>query len=162
MCAIIDANVAHEVFGSNRPEAGQKFFEWVTTGIGRLVVGGKLLEELDKSSNGFRAVGQQLLFAGRMKIVDEGIVNAKTDQLLNEGLCGSDDQHIIALAQVSGARLLYTDDGDLQKDFKDRRLIDDPQGKIYPARGDGRFRDGSFQDSHKRLLKRRNLCRTGP
>ena len=37
MCAIVDANVAHEVFSSDRPEAGVKFFNWIKT-RGRLVV----------------------------------------------------------------------------------------------------------------------------
>ena len=29
MCAIIDANVSPEVFGSSRPEAGEEFFAWI-------------------------------------------------------------------------------------------------------------------------------------
>ena len=29
MCAIIDANVASEVFGTDRPEAGARFFDWI-------------------------------------------------------------------------------------------------------------------------------------
>lgn len=161
MCAIIDANVAHEVFGTKRPEAGQKFFEWINTGIGRLVVGGKLLEELYRSSTNFRRMGQQLQLAGKMTIVNEDTVNSRTEKLINEGLCKSDDEHIIALAQISGARLLYSDDGDLLQDFKNKRLIPNPRGKVYAARGDGKLRDGRFEPNHDRLLKRKNLCQTG-
>ena len=47
MCAIVDANVVSEVFGSNLPPAGEKFFDWLNKGSGRLIVGGKLLEELE-------------------------------------------------------------------------------------------------------------------
>ena len=162
MCAIIDANSAHEVFGSKCTKAGEKFVEWINSGSGRLVVGGKLLEELFKSSAVFRRLGQQLQLSGKMTIVNKDEINARTDQLLNEDSCGSNDQHIIALAQVSGARLLYSDDGDLLEDFKNKRLINNPRGKVYAARGDGSLRDGRFEPSHDRLLKRRNLCRTGP
>ena len=57
MCAIVDANVAREVFGPSAPPAGEKFFAWLNKGSGRLVVGGKLLEELEASSKDFREVG---------------------------------------------------------------------------------------------------------
>ena len=39
MCAIVDANVAHEVFSAQRTPAGSKFLEWVEKGKGRIVVG---------------------------------------------------------------------------------------------------------------------------
>ena len=158
MCSIVDANVVHEVFGTDRPEAGVKFFEWFYTGSGHLVVGGKLLEELKGGSPGFRNVVQQLQLAGRMTIENKSVVDERTEQLQREGACKSNDPHVIALAQISGARLLYSADGDLQQDFNNKELIDRPRGKIYPARGDGSYRDGSFQDTHNSLLKRRDLC----
>ena len=43
----------------------------------------------------------------------------------------SDDPHVLALARVSGARLLYTNDANLMADFKNKRLIDDPRGSVY-------------------------------
>ena len=49
MCAILDANVAGEVFGTDRPAAGRAFFHWINEGRGRLVVGGRLLQELDRN-----------------------------------------------------------------------------------------------------------------
>ena len=39
MCAIVDANVASEVFGTDRPEAGARFFDWINARSGRLFVG---------------------------------------------------------------------------------------------------------------------------
>ena len=157
MCGIVDADIAPEVFGSKPTEAGVKFLEWLISGSGNLVVGGKLLDELVKTpaTNWL----PQLQLAGRMTTKNRTDVNARADQLLSDRSCKSNDAHVIALAQISGARLLYTDDGKLIEDFKNRHLIVSPQGKIYPARGDGRFRDGSFSKSHERLLKQKNLCR---
>ena len=57
MCAIVDANVVSEVFGSNLSPAGEKFFDWLNKGSGRLVVGGKLLEELKKKFCGLQTLG---------------------------------------------------------------------------------------------------------
>ena len=37
MCAIVDSNVVSEVFGSNLPPAGEKFFDWLNQGSGRLI-----------------------------------------------------------------------------------------------------------------------------
>ena len=154
MCAIVDANVVSEVFGSNLPPAGEKFFDWFNKGSGRLVVGGKLLEELEKSSADFRRWGQEAQLAGKMRIVNKNEVDARTGQIQSEGAIRSDDPHVIALAQVSGARLLYSNDGNLQQDFKNKSLIDDPRGKVYSTSG-----GGSFQRRHDRLLKDKNLCR---
>ena len=154
MCAIVDANVVSEIFGSNLPPAGEKFFDWLNKGNGRLVVGGKLLEELEKSSADFRHWGREAQLAGRMIIANKSEVDARTEQIQSEDAIRSDDPHVIALAQVSGARLLYSNDGNLQQDFKNKSLIDDPRGKVYSTSG-----DGSFQRSHDRLLKNKNLCR---
>ena len=62
MCAIVDANVANEVFGPNQSEAGKKFYDWINAATGRLVVGGKLLAELEEGSPKFRI--DAMLLAG--------------------------------------------------------------------------------------------------
>jgi len=46
VCAILDNNVVHQVFGTNCPAAGKEFFKWINSGSGQLVVGGKLSKEL--------------------------------------------------------------------------------------------------------------------
>lgn len=56
MCALLDANVKHEVFGINRKtEAGAEFFKWINGDIKgkttRLVVGGKLTRELTRDDD---------------------------------------------------------------------------------------------------------------
>ena len=152
MCAIVDANVAGEVFGSSPQPAAKRFFDWVNKGSGRLVAGGKLLRELE-SSSGFRTWAAVAVSAGKMRIVNEGTVNARAGQLIEEGMCRSNDPHVLALAQVSGARLLYSNDKDLQQDFKDSRLIH-PEGYVYST-----LKGKDLTSTHKRHLGRRDLCR---
>ena len=156
MCAIVDANVAHEVFGADRPEAGVKFFQWISSGNGRLVASGKLLEELNRTSA--REWARQALNAGLIRNVPETHVDARMEELRSEGAIRSDDPHVLALAQVSGARLLYSNDAELQQDFKDTRLIGNPPGKIYST-DDKTNPNREFRSAHKRLLARRDLCR---
>lgn len=154
MCAIVDANVAGEVFGPSPQPAGEKFFEWINKGSNRLVAGGKLLEELELSSRDFRIWASVAISAGKMRIISESAVNARTEEIHGEGVCRSDDPHVLALAQVSGARLLYSNDRALQQDFKDKELIDSPRGRVYSTRD-----SKDFKRSHRQLLGRRDLCR---
>lgn len=154
MCAIVDANVANEVFSSNDSfGAGVKFFNWINTGIGRFVTGGKLLDEQHLHTSAWRWIVEARR-AGKAKIIEMERANLLADQLKNENCCESDDQHIIALAQISGARLLYSNDRTLHKDFKNKKLIDNPRGKIYST-----TRCRHFNDSHNRMLKDENLCK---
>ena len=57
------------------------------------------------------------------------------------------------LAQVSGARLLFTNDRDLQRDFGDRRIIGGTRGRIYTT-----IERTDFRTAHRNLLKRADLC----
>ena len=154
MCAIVDANVVHELFGPKCTEAGTKFIEWIDAGSERLVVGGKLLKELYSGSQAFMIWQKTAAKYGKIRFEDDGAVNARTDKIQRAGLCKSNDPHVIALANVSGARLLYTNDGSLQQDFKSKKLIDDPRGKVYST-----YSDESFSRVHDKLLKNKNLCR---
>ena len=155
MCAIVDANVAREVFGPDPSPAGDKFFDWISKGSNRLVVGGKLLEELDVGSPKFREWASQAERAGKMRILDENKVNARAKQIEHERIHTSDDPHILALAQVSGARLLYSNDRALQQDFKNKQLIDNPRGSVYST-----LVNKNITSDHQRLLGRQDLCQT--
>ena len=154
MCAILDANVVHEVFGSSRPEAGVKFFQWLNTGKNQLVTGGRAYDELKGSSDDFRRWAVQARLAGIMREENRFKVNTRTEELEAQGKYKSDDPHVLALAQVSDVRLLYTNDGDLQQDFGNKSLIDNPRGKVYTTR-----RNKSFTTTHKNLLSRTDLCK---
>ena len=152
MCAIVDANAAYEVFGNNRTPAGAHFYDWLMRGNGgTLVAGGRLLRELNDNSN-FRAVFADRLRAGRAKRVSDNEIAAALDELPNE-LVESNDHHVLALANVSGARLLFTNDNALQDDFRNRRIVGGTRGRIYTT-----GRNSNVTDTHRQLLQRRDLC----
>ena len=152
MCAIIDANVVAEAFGDVRTPAGQAFRDSVDQGKLRLVVGGELLDELDQYANfrRWRATANQY---GRVHTVARGNVDPLTAGLRASQSCVSNDEHVIALARVSGARLLCSNDVRLHRDFKNRDLVDAPRGKVYSTR-----EDTSFTQDHRRLLNGPALC----
>ena len=88
-----------------------------------------------------------------MRIVNDAKVDDKTKQLVADRICKSNDSHIIALAQLGGARLLYSNDGNLQQDFRDKRLVDKPRGKVYSTP-----REQGLHTHPPGLLRRRDLC----
>lgn len=151
MCAIIDANVAGEVFGPNSAPAGNEFRAWITKGSERLICGGELLKEL-KRIEGFREWAKVALDKGKMKNMNEEEVETRTTQIREESNHSSNDPHILALAQVSGARLLYSNDKKLHKDFKNRDLIS-PAGFIYST-----LKGENFTRAHRKLLEKKGLC----
>lgn len=152
MCAILDASAVHRVFGDNSPEAGRRFLDWLDSGRGKLIVGGKLLRELS-GTHAFQKWYARAQREGRAMRFSDREIDNETRVLEEAESCRSNDPHVIALARVSGARFLYSDDQDLQRDFKDSALIDNPRGVIYST-----VRSGSFSPAHRRLLGRRNVC----
>ena len=158
MCAILDANVAAQVFGADgadRPAAGRAFFHWLNSGRGHLAIGGRLRRELDRIRE-FQQWRREAVLAGRITLLSDEAVDRTAFRLQQEQTCRSDDEHVVAVAQLSGARLLYSNDTDLQDDFTDKALIDQPRGKVYSTR----IRD-DLTLAHRRLLANRNLCRSG-
>ena len=154
MCAIVDANVAYEVFGSDRPPAGDRFFDWLSGPRGQLVVGGELRDELARDRR-FVQWLRAALRNGRARSVADEAVEGHAEQLRREGVCKSNDLHVVALALVSGARLLYTNDTALIDDFGNREIVASPRGKVYTT-----ARNADVTDAHRRLLAARDLCRT--
>ena len=152
MCAILDNNVRDEVFGENQSEAGKYFFDWLSSGNGKLVVGGALLRELGGYGR-FVQWLQQAVNSGIAILVPDSDVETETERLNSQSNCRSDDEHVLGLAIVSGARLLFTNDRDLQDDFKDRQIIPGIRGRIYTT-----IERKDVRDSHKRMLRRNDLC----
>lgn len=154
MCAIVDANAAHEVFHESpiRPPAGRGFFDWIRKGDGRLVVGGKLREELHRAGlrNWMRTARQ----AGHIRLVDDESVDRRAEELDDEGVCQSNDSHVVALAEISGARLLYTNDRRLQGDFT--RLLQ--KGRVYSTNTDVTPRNRHFTSAKRSLLAKYKSC----
>ena len=132
MCIIVDANKLG-VFLAEPPHADAvPIRQWLDrpAGVGALVysTGGKFADELGSKAKrklaDYRRAGRARLVAASRFAEDEAELKAS-------GRLRSDDAHVLALARVSGARLLYTADQDLIEDFKDHHLIQRPRGKIY-------------------------------
>ena len=158
MCAIVDANVRDLVFkrhARDASDANARFFQWIISGKGIVVIGGtKLRKELYGDAGWrLRDVFVNLRRMGYIKDIDDEEVDRVAEQLCTDGACKSDDEHIIALARVSRARLLYSHDSALHRDFGNRDLLSKPLGKVYSTRTRSEFTDG-----HQRLLANRNLC----
>ncbi len=77
MCAILDNDAVHQVFGVNRPAAGRAFFEWIDSGRGRLVVGGRLRRELD-GNHAFRNWRRQAVLAGQITLLNHAILSDRS------------------------------------------------------------------------------------
>ena len=154
MCAIIDNNVRHEVFGAKDVQtgAGKLFFDRVNVGKVKLVVGGKLRDELSEYSN-FKQWLQQALIAGLAREFPNLAVNAETERLQSQNICESNDAHVLALARVSGARLLFTNDQALQSDFGNPQIISGIRGRIYTT-----LVSQDVGKTYRNLLNRTDLC----
>lgn len=152
MCVIVDANVANTLFGVNPSHGEARLLSWLEGGNSRLVVGGtKLRRELfQQSSHETRLWLAGAQRVGRLQVEIDDEVDLAESALIISDSCESDDEHIVALAQVNGARLLHSNDGLLREDFTNRDLVNRPPGKLYPI-------DGTRQQQ-ERLLAVGRLC----
>ena len=142
MCALLNANVKHEVFGINRKtEAGAKFFKWINGDIKgkttKLVVGGKLTRGLTRDDDKILEwLAEAALSAKVFVVSDLEIYEAKNE--IDGVALQLNDQHVILLAIASGARLLYSNDKDLHAGFRSPSIIDNPLDRVYSTlRGGG-------------------------
>ncbi len=155
MCAIVDRNAVGELLKQPH-EAAKGFYKWLKK-QGTLVVGGKELREAiyRRSDYKERQAVSELRSAGIIFEVEDSILEKQASELRKNNLCVSDDEHIIALAQISRARLLYSKDKDLHKDFDNKDLIDNPRGVVYST-----LIDTSFSKDRRELLQRQ-VCVVG-
>ncbi|MCI0459092.1 MAG: type II toxin-antitoxin system VapC family toxin [Gemmataceae bacterium] len=152
MCIIIDANVAHK-FGQPPHDDVIPVVSWLLNRKHRnqAVIGGRLRKELRDAGQTIQRFLIRLARAGRLVDVPDEEVNAEEEVVRKlfeeEGIEGADDPHILALARVSGARLLISHDKSsrLHELFKDNRFV--KGGKIYQ------------KPSHKGLLWRAPKCK---
>ena len=146
MCVIIDANVAAEVFAFPVHNDYAPLWKWIDHKDGRIVYGGENRRELAELTNVRRRL-KTLWDAGLALAEDDREVDKEQKAVIKKSHCRSDDPHVIALARVSGARVLCTEDQDLQTDFKDRNLVPTPKGKVYKTA------------DHQHVLGHNRLCR---
>ena len=154
MCAIIDANVCHEIFSSSsQSDAGKYFLDWLMKRNGGIIVsGGGHLRELDQNEDFYRVFRERLQI-GRARYIPDAQVDAETKTLRSQSICRSNDEHILALARLSGARLLFTNDNALQDDFRNRQIVSGTRGRVYTT-----TRSQNVTRTHRNLLSRADLC----
>lgn len=140
---IIDANVASD-FAAKHADAVPLYKE-VMKGKIKIANGGRLSKELAKSA--LRDLLVEFVRSGRVLTFPKEAVDSAEEKIVGTGLCVSNDPHIIGLALVSGARLLYSKDQNLHTDFKSKALID-PPGSIYSS------------SDHAHLIARCPPCKT--
>ena len=153
MCAIVDVNNCHKVFGepSVRTPAGQYFFEWLEGESGRVVFGGTKFKTEIAGVGRYANWLATAYSKGRAYKLGDGVVDDEEQTLIASNTCQSNDEHLIALAKVGGARLLFTEDPKLHTDFGDSLIIANPRGKVYSTRI-----DYQVSPAHRQLLNVRN------
>lgn len=151
MCAIVDANARDEVFGQRPTEAGRLFLDWLSTKSGRLVIGGRLKDEL-LTSDRFKTWLARAVSLGRAFQFPDDSVARETRRIEEARALESNDSHVIALARVSRTRLLYSNDRALQRDFK-TGLGEGIRGVIYTT-----TRSAHVTRGQRRTLKRKDIC----
>jgi len=147
MCLIVDANVAAQVFAENPAPDFKPIVDWLFSPRhqARLAIGGHLSQELEQNGR-VRAAVRSLIQAGRVKTETVAAIQIEERALVASGLCRSDDPHILGLARRTGARLICTNDDDLQRDFRDAKILGGTRGRIYK------------RAEHRQLLFRNDVC----
>ena len=140
-CLIIDANV-FSLFGKTpiNDKAAKLIAREVMGGNLRIASGGKNWRELAQMQDAGKWLSNRVR-TGQAIRYDDSKVDSEEKRIISGGGLESDDPHVIALSNVSGAKLLFSHDKHLHEDFK--KIC---RGSIY-------------QDaSHHNLLKNRPPC----
>jgi hypothetical protein len=158
LCLIIDANKTADFVNEPAHEDHQPIRRWITEQGGVLALGGRLFAEQKRIAKAQRLFAEWVR-AGRAFLYRSAEVDQEESDVVGSGLCKSDDPHVIALARVSGARVLFSNDRDLGADFANLALVPRPQGKIYKNVTHAHLLDNAprcrFPDQRKRLPQRR-------
>lgn len=145
-CLIVDTNILHW-FTDTSEEIPRVVIGLLQRQRGKLYIGGGLKTEIPRKYRQWYNVGVR---AGWIVNVPDDEVDQETAFLSGHHTLESDDPHVVALARVSGARVLVSCDGDLRDDFRDRNLISQPSGKLLPFKAD--------KTRVRRFLQQRGLC----
>jgi hypothetical protein len=132
MCLIVDANAAPLVFTPSPGDDFKPIWDALLARKAVAVYGGQLGREYSQLRRLLRILVELDRQGSLRKIPDEP-VDQMTQAVCEEGLCVSNDTHIIALARVSETRLLCSHDQDLHADFTNPRILR-PRGSVYQRR----------------------------
>ena len=137
MCIIVDANRLGAFLADPPGADAAPLRAWVNRG-GRIVysTGGAFAREV-----GRRTRDRLLTYvrAGRAKLIPADRFADDERRLRADPDLRSDDPHVLALAREAKVRLLHTGDADLTADFKNRKFIDRPRGKVYSSAANARL-----------------------
>lgn len=129
LCLIVDTSVSGIFFGPTSKNPYIDALKCVLSGRTKFVTGGKNLDELSKNAK----IRTQIVRWGGLGLaitVEKRAIITEIQRVIASRLCKSNDEHIIALAKISKARTLCTNDRLLQDDFKNIRLLR-PKGRIF-------------------------------
>lgn len=141
MLLIVDANCAPSTLCQAPHLDYQPVLNSLLTRKRKIVIGGsKQKAEYQRLAAVWKFL-RSLDQAGRAKLIPDHQVDEEELNVENNLPIKSDDPHILALARVSGARLLCSHDQDLHADFCNPSIISGPRGKVYQ------------NASHARLLR---------
>ena len=126
MCIIIDANKCNEL--ANGDSDLQPIIEWIASGKGNIVFANtdRFQTEFRGCSVDFKTLWRTYDQAGQVNHMNSIDVEKEMKTLKN---LKSNDDHIIALALVSGAKILVSGDKNLHEDFKNKE--NGVGGKVY-------------------------------
>ena len=110
-CLIVDTNMMHWLTDTGN-EVSQIVIDLLKRKKGRLYIGGKLKSELPSGLQPWLAEGVR---AGWIVNVPDEEVSQEESRLVDRYVLESNDHHIVALARVSGARVLVSRDQDLME-----------------------------------------------
>lgn len=125
MCLILDANEAAR-FVDEASTTFKAVYKWMSLSDGRLAIGGLNERELRQVGSVVKLL-KSWSARGKLRHFSESAVEAVEKKQVAGMVLKSNDSHIIALAIVSGARIICS---------KDKALVDDfaqlaPAGKVY-------------------------------
>jgi predicted nucleic acid-binding protein len=145
LCIIIDASVAGLFFRVPHDANYAPVWTWIERRDGKIVYGGELAGELNRLGSARRLL-VELQRKGRAYLIQATRIQEEEKRVVGMRNRRSDDPHVLALARASGARILCTDDDDLEADFKNVEIVPRPRGKIYK------------NARHARLLGHNGIC----
>jgi hypothetical protein len=135
MCLIVDANVGADI--ANSDSEAIPILEWLDSGSGTIAIGGQLPAELNRHGR-LRKKLVEYTRSGACKVYSKHKIEDQYSRIDRKKMT-SNDIHILALARVSGCRLLFSRDHALSQDFRNRSIIpprDGQAGRIYRDRRD--------------------------
>lgn len=129
MCVVIDTNKAADFCKQERPYL-KVLMKWILKG-GRIVSGGRLQGELFKITE-MRALVSEWSKRGNLVQLSTDVVANKEKEI--SPLCKSDDPHVLAIAIISNAHIVVTEDKLLIEDLRDLKIVK-RRRRIYKENG---------------------------